>query len=188
MPAISRFILSLAIVGTFGSFGRASAQDPPIVPQTPYDDFRVSQPARVTQRMGPTEITIVYNRPVARGRELFGALVPWDSTWNPGADEATRIEVDRDIVVEGRTLAAGRYSIWTIPQETGAWTVMFSRAWDVEHRPYPAGREALTIEIVPREASHMETLAFYFPVTTPESAVLALHWGTTMLPIALGHP
>ncbi|MQA90178.1 MAG: DUF2911 domain-containing protein [Gemmatimonas sp.] len=76
--------------------------------------WRVSQPARVTQRMGSTEMTIVYNRPTARGRDLFGALVPWDSIWNPGADEATRIESMRISPSKARRsravgTASGRY-------------------------------------------------------------------------------
>ena len=187
MPTVAR---SAALVAAWvlGSNGPLLAQDPPIVAQTPYADYRVSQPARVTQRVGPTEITIVYNRPTARGRDLFGALVPWDSIWNPGADEATRIEVDGDILVEGERLAAGRYSVWAIPQQAGEWTLIFSTAWDVQHRPYPDGREVLRISVSPSVASHMESLAFYFPMADAESAVLALHWGTTVIPLSLRRP
>jgi hypothetical protein len=166
---------------------RASAQDPPIIAQTPSDDWRRSQPARVTQRMGPTEMTVVYNRPVARGRALFGGLVPYDSLWNPGADEATRIEVDQDILVEGQRLPAGRYSIWAVPRP-GEWTLVFSRAWEVQHRPFPAGQNALTLQIPARSASHMESLAFYFPVADTDSATLVLHWGETLVPISIRRP
>lgn len=77
---------------------------------------RGSQPAEVRQRMGGTEIGVVYNRPSARDRTLFGELVPYDSIWNPGADEATRIELSDDVLVEGERLPAGKYSIWAIPR------------------------------------------------------------------------
>ncbi|MEX1258610.1 MAG: DUF2911 domain-containing protein [Gemmatimonadota bacterium] len=177
------FVLTVALTIP----GTVLAQDPPIQTQTPYAEYRVSQPARVTQRMGTTELTIVYNRPVARGRELFGALVPWDSIWNPGADEATRLEVDEEISIEGQALPAGRYSIWAIPGRE-EWTLIFSRAWDVQHRPYPEGNEVLRLRVRPEEAGHMETLGFYFPMATADSATLALHWGPVRVPIAIRRP
>src|SRR5688572_10199070 len=99
MSITSRVVPIFVFALTLGTFNPATAQDPAIVAQTPYDEWRRSQPARVTQRMGSTEVTIVHNRPVARGRELFGALIPWDSIWNPGADEATRIEVNEDVLI-----------------------------------------------------------------------------------------
>jgi hypothetical protein len=188
MTQFTRSILSASVLAV-ALAGALAAQDPPIVPQTPYADYRVSQPARVTQRMGPVEITVVYNRPVARGRELFGTLVPWDSIWNPGADEAARIEVDGEIEVEGERLPAGRYSLWTIPRASGEWTLIFSSAWEVQHRPYPEGNEVLRLQIRPLTGlDHMETLAYYFPVATADSATLHLHWGTTVLPIRIRRP
>jgi hypothetical protein len=189
MPRLLRhlLLLSLAVAILAGFPTGAVAQDAPIAAQTPSDDWRRSQPARVVQRMGSTEMTVVYNRPTARGRELFGALMPWDSIWNPGADEATRIEIDRDVLLDGQLLRAGRYSIWAVPRRD-EWTLVFSRAWDVQHRPYPAGQDALTLRIRPRPAAHMESLAFYFPMVDAESATLVLHWGETMIPISIRRP
>ena len=57
----------------------------------PLDEVSKSQAAAVSQRIANTEITLTYSRPVARGRELFGALVPYGEVWNPGADQATAI-------------------------------------------------------------------------------------------------
>lgn len=127
---------------------------------------------------------MVYNRPVARGRELFGALVPYGEIWNPGADEATRIELSHDITIAGHPLPAGKYSIWAIPHPE-EWTLIFSRAWDVEHVPYLDGEDALRIRVRPQPARHMESLGFYFPVADADSAVLALHWGRRMLSLPL---
>ena len=76
---------------------------------------RKSQHATVMQAFGATEVTIVYNRPGARGRKLFGDLVPWGKVWCPGADEATTIAITKDVLVAGQRLAAGKYSIWAIP-------------------------------------------------------------------------
>lgn len=145
---------------------------------------RGSQPAEIRQRMGSTEIAVVYNRPSARGRELYGGLVPHDSIWNPGADEATRIELSRDVLVEGQRLPAGKYSLWAIPRPA-AWTVVFSRAHDVFHVPYPEGEDALRVRIRPRTGPHVESLAFRFPLATADSAELHLHWGATVVPLRL---
>lgn len=145
---------------------------------------RVSQPAVVRQRMGSTEIAVVYNRPSARGRELFGGLVPYDSIWNPGADEATRIESSHDVLVEGKRLPRGTYSIWAVPRPD-EWTIIFSRAADVFHEPYPEGRDALRVAVRPRAAPHMESLAFTFPVAARDSAELHFHWGQVVVPLRL---
>ena len=145
---------------------------------------RKSQPAKLSQRIGDAEVTLLYNRPVARGRELFGGLVPFGEIWNPGADEATRIELSHDFEVAGHRLPAGKYSIWAIPGRE-EWTLAFSRAWDVPHVPYPEGEDALRVALPSRTGPHMEALGFYFPVVEGDSAVLNLHWGTTVLPIRL---
>jgi hypothetical protein len=145
---------------------------------------RKSQPARVAQRLEAAQVTVVYNRPVARGRELFGALVPYGEIWNPGADEATRIELSHDVTIGGQPLPAGKYSIWAIP-DPREWVLIFSRAWDVEHIPYPEGEDALRIRVRPQPGPHMEALGFYFPMVDADSAVLMLHWGETTVPLSL---
>ncbi|MBA2572914.1 MAG: DUF2911 domain-containing protein [Gemmatimonadetes bacterium] len=145
---------------------------------------RKSQPAMVRQRMGATELAVVYNRPAARGRKLFGGIVPYGQLWNPGADEATRLETNQDVRLNGQVLPAGKYSIWAIPQP-GEWTLIFSRAHDVPHVPYPEGKDALRIRVRPEAGSHMESLGFSFPIATADSAVLTLQWGSVVVPIRI---
>jgi len=142
-----------------------------------------SQHGSVSQRVGLTDITISYNRPVARGRTLFGELVPWRRVWHPGADSATTVTFSRDVRVEGRDLPAGSYTLWAIP-DSAQWTVIFSRAVHVYHTPYPGeARDVLRVPVTPEQGSHMEVLAYYFPVVGPDSAVLRLHWGSTIVPL-----
>ena len=144
-----------------------------------------SQRGALSQRVGFTDITIQYSRPVARGRRLFGHLVPWNRVWHPGADSATTITFSRDVLIEAQPLAAGSYTLWTIPDST-RWTVIFSRAVHVFHTPYPGDSlDALRVTVTPESGDHMETLAFYFPVVGPDSATVRLHWGTTSVPIRL---
>ena len=146
-----------------------------------------SQHGEVSQRVAATTITVVYNRPVARGRALFGELVPWGRVWCPCADDATTIAVSTDVTVNGQALAAGTYSIWTEPQPD-VWTVIFNKSAQAWHTRYPAGQDVLRVKSVPRTGSHMETLAFYFPVVDGRKAELALHWGTVVVPLEIVVP
>src|SRR5436190_21965783 len=128
LTEVARALLSSATLGVLVA-GPARAQGYPF-----------SQRGSVTQMVAFTEISVTYGRPVARGRALFGALVPWDSVWHPGADSATRITFTRAVIVEGMPLPAGEYSLWLIPRESAPWTVIFSRAAHVFHKPYPGAR------------------------------------------------
>lgn len=142
-----------------------------------------SQHGTVTQRVGFTDISISYNRPVAHGRVLFGKLVKWGRVWHPGADSATTITFSKGVSIEGRALGAGQYTLWTIP-DTTRWTVIFSRAVHVFHLPYPGeSLDVLRVSVPPTQGSYMEVLAYYFPIVGPDSAVLNLHWGTAIVPL-----
>jgi len=149
---------------------------------------RWSQPASVMQAIGATQVTIVYNRPRARGRKLFGELVPWGKVWCPGADEATTIAITKDVLVAGQRLAAGKYSIWAIPGPA-EWTLIFSKAADVFHIPYPGpAQDGLRITVKPQAGPFMEALVFYFPAADAERALLNLHWGETVVQVTLAAP
>ena len=151
--------------------------------------YPFSQRGSVTQMVAFTEISIYYGRPVAHGRALFGSLVPWDSIWHPGADSATRISFSRNVLIEGKHLRAGEYSLWLIPRERQPWTVIFSRAAHVFHKPYPGARfDVLRVDVAPEQASYMESFAIYFPKVIRDDAVLRLHWGTTALPVRIKAP
>ena len=161
----------------------------PAQPQAQPHGFPVSQRGSVTQMVAFTEISIAYGRPAARGRALFGALVPWDSVWHPGADSATRVRFNRDVLIEGKPLHAGEYSLWVIPREAGPWIVIFSRAAHVFHKPYPGARfDVLRVEATPEQVSQMESFAIYFPMVLRDETVLRLHWGTTAIPLRIKAP
>ena len=166
---------TLCLAFAVGAAGNAVAQGYPF-----------SQRGTVSQSVAFTTITVTYGRPVARGRALFGQLVPWDSVWHPGADSATRVAFDHDVLVEGRQLKAGEYSLWVIPREHAQWTVIFNRAVHVFHKPYPgAADDVLRVDVAPETASHMETLAIEFPVVLRNDAVMRIHWGTVGVPVRI---
>lgn len=151
--------------------------------------YPFSQRGGVTQSVAHTKIEVEYGRPVARGRELFGKLVPWDSVWHPGADSATRIAFSRTVLLEGQEVKAGEYSLWLIPRDGRPWTIILSRAAHVFHKPYPGVRQdAHRIDITPEKGAHMESLAIYFPSVLRADAVLRLHWGETIVPIRVVAP
>jgi len=155
--------------------------------QDPAPKIKPSQHGSVSQRINETTITVVYNRPVARGRELFGRLVPYGRIWCPCADDATTIEVSTNVKIDGQDLPAGKYSVWTEPQ-ADRWTVIFNKNHAVWHTRYPEGQDALRLQVTPRTGSHMETLAFYFPVVDGRKGELVLHWGTVVVPMAIEVP
>ena len=152
------------------------------------DEVQKSQSAAVFQRVANTDIEVVYDRPVARGRELFGGIIAYGEVWNPGANDATAVSFSRDVTVNGAPLAAGRYSLWAIPG-TGDWTIIFSRAADVYHTPYPGeDQDALRLTVAPTRGEHIESLAYYFAMVEEKDTELRLHWGETVIPLQITVP
>ena len=143
-----------------------------------------SQLASVTQHIAGAQVDIVYRRPVARGRALFGALVPWGRIWTPSADSAARITFSAPVTVNGAALAAGTYSVWTIPDST-SWTVVFNGTPAAFHLRYPNANDVLRVRATPKQGQHMETLLFAFPTVDGDSAIMHLHWGTTIVPLTI---
>jgi hypothetical protein len=86
---------------------------------------RASPPATATGKVMGATITINYSSPAVKGRTIWGGLVPYDKVWRTGANEATLFETDKAIKVEGKTLPAGKYSLYTIPGEK-EWVFIFN--------------------------------------------------------------
>ena len=91
------------------------AQEKPASPQ-----------ATATGKIGAANVKIVYCQPSARGRKIMGGLVPYGEVWRTGANEATTIEIDKPVKIEGKDLAAGKYSLFTIPGEN-EWTIIINK-------------------------------------------------------------
>lgn len=180
------FVLAACVGDGTASDVAAQTAAPPL--PAPLSRIPASQLSRTIQRIGEAEITITYSRPVARGRELFGDLVPWDEMWAPGADHASYLTTSADIELGGQPLPAGSYSIWLRPGP-GSFEFVFHREWDVFHMPYPGDDGvALRLEVPTTTATHMETMAFYFPVADRRDGALAFHWGETRAEIPIHVP
>ena len=151
----------------------------------PLDQVSKSQAAAVGQRVATTEITLTYSRPVARGRQVFGALVPYGKVWTPGADQATAVTFTRDVQINEHPLAKGSYSIWTIP-EPDMWTFIFSKVPKAFHESYPGqAQDALRLDVRPEKTAHVETLTFDFPIVEGKDAVLRLAWDDVSVPLSV---
>src|SRR5215471_6859523 len=107
-----------------------------------------SQHASVMQQVADATITIEYDRPVARGRDLFGSLVPYDRVWCPGANECTTLKVSSDITVEGKKLPKGTYTVWAKPGRD-KWSIIFNTAHPTFHTQYfrVSSEDVLTVEV-----------------------------------------
>ena len=143
-----------------------------------------SQLGTVSQSVASLKIDIVYRRPVARGRALFGALVPWNRDWTPSADSAARVTISEPIEINGSRLEAGSYSMWAIPDST-SWTLIFNSQAQAFHLRHDEKRDVLRVHAVPTKGDHVETLMFAFPMVDADSARLELRWGTTVVPMLI---
>ena len=154
----------------------------------PLDQVSKSQAAVVGQRVATTEITVTYSRPVARGRQVFGALVPYGKVWTPGADQATAVTFTRNVRINEQPLAKGSYSLWTIPR-ADMWTFIFSKVPKAFHESYPGeAQDALRVDVRPERGPHVEALTFTFPIVEGKDAVLRLEWSEVRLPLSLRVP
>ena len=123
---------------------------------------RQSQHAIVMQRVGVTDITINYHRPLVNGRKTFGGLVPYGEVWRVGANENTTTTFPDAVTVEGKPLAAGTYGLHMIPTED-QWTVIFSKmhtAWG--SFSYNQAEDALRVTVKPEAAEFHDALAYDF--------------------------
>jgi tetratricopeptide (TPR) repeat protein len=143
---------------------------------------RDSQHSAVTQRIGITDITISYSRPLVKGRPIWGKLVPYNEVWRTGANENTIIKFTDDVTIEGKPLAKGTYALFTIPGEN-QWTVIFSKvhtAWG--SFTYNQADDALRVTVKPQATELREAMAFDFDDVKADSAVATLRWEKVAVP------
>ena len=156
------------------------------VPATSAAQVYASEHGVVAQTVSGVVITVEYYRPKARGRELFGKLVPWGRVWTPGANWATTLEVDHDVSLEGQPLPKGKYSLWAIPG-ADQWTVVVNRTARAFHTRPPAADDAqLRFTVTPVQGPHVEMLTWSFPEVSKNAAELHLQWGTMDVPLHVG--
>lgn len=150
--------------------------------------YRISQRATISQRIGPTLVSVEYSRPLARGRSpLFGKVVHWGEVWTPGANEATVLELSDSATIEGHTVPAGRWSVWMIPSNVGSWELVLDPADSLFHtqRPELGGERQIRVPLRTEPVEHVEILTWSFPHVGRDNATLEMTWGTTRVPLQI---
>jgi len=143
---------------------------------------RQSQHAVVIQRIGITDITVNYHRPLANGRQIWGKLAPYGQVWRAGANENTTITFSDPVTIEGQALDKGTYGLHMIPGEN-QWTVIFSKdAKDWGSFSYKQEDDALRVNVKPQAAEIHDALAYDFDEVKPDSAVVTMRWDKVAVP------
>ena len=141
---------------------------------------RVSPHESIKATVGGAELSIVYGRPSVRGRKIFGALVPYDEIWCPGADEATMLSTSRPLQFGDVRLMAGEYSLWILPTAT-TWTLTFNSAAHTFHTRHDSSRDVGKVRLQKASiATPVEQLTFAIEKSaTGPGGNIAMTWDTT---------
>jgi len=141
-----------------------------------------SQRAQISQRIGITDITISYHRPLVNDRKVWDALVPYGKVWRAGANENTTITFSDPVQIEGKPLDRGTYGLHMIPN-ADEWTIIFSKnstSWGAF--TYNESEDALRVTVKPKAADMHNALTYDFDQLQPNSAVVELEWEKVAIP------
>src|SRR5882724_7726044 len=147
---------------------------------------RPSQRAQITQRVGITDVTISYHRPLVNNRKVWDALVPYGKVWRAGANENTTISFSDAVTIEGKPLDKGTYGLHMIPT-ADQWTIIFSKnftSWGAF--TYNESEDALRVNVKPQAADIHDALTYDFDQLKPDSAVVVMQWEKVAVPFKVG--
>ncbi|MBR39794.1 MAG: dihydrolipoamide dehydrogenase [Flavobacteriaceae bacterium] len=153
---------------------------------------RVSPASEVEQMVGLTEIEIEYSRPSMRGREVFGNLVPFGKVWRTGADNSTKISFDTDVIISGKTIQSGTYSIFSIPNKE-SWEIIFysdvelwgvPRDWSENKIVFSSMFDVKKL----KKSNTVETFTISFNDLTNNDVNISISWENTSVDIKIEVP
>lgn len=140
--------------------------------------------SNISQQVGLTNIELSYSRPSAKGRAVFGALVPYDKIWRTGANASTQLTFTEDVKIAGNPLAAGTYALYSIPGKA-SWTMIIhknTRMRSLAGNAYKQENDAFRFEVTPIENPlTVETFTIQFTDISSRSLMVALSWENTMV-------
>ena len=149
-----------------------------------------SPSSKLIQKVGLTDVTVEYSRPSMRGRVIFGGLVPFDKVWRTGANANSTITFSDDVVIDGQTLKAGSYAIYTKPGIT-SWDIMFytdTNNWGTPQKWDDSKVVAKTTVEVFSMPMNIETFTISIDNISIDSAVLGLLWEKTYVGVKFEVP
>ncbi|MFC5282537.1 DUF2911 domain-containing protein [Pedobacter alpinus] len=154
-----------------------------------YSQALMPQPSSgqtIIQDFGLGKVTVIYSRPDAKGRKVFGNLVPYNEVWRTGANNATSITFTDEVMLAGNKVPAGTYGLFTIPTEN-EWTIILNKtAQQWGSYDYKKDDDVLRIQVKPSATTtKTETFTIQFANVAPASMHLNLSWENTALSIPL---
>jgi len=154
--------------------------------QAPAVQFPAASPtSTLKQRVGLTDIEIVYSRPGVKGRTIFGGLVPYGEVWRTGANASTKISFSTPAKLNGTEVPAGKYALYTVPGES-EWTVIIYKDANASSFSYNQTNDLVRIKAAPvKLAEPVETFAIEINDIRDESATINLIWEKTRVPVKL---
>jgi hypothetical protein len=150
---------------------------------------RFSPASEIEQMVGLTEIEIEYSRPSMRGREVFGNLVPFGKVWRTGADNSTKISFDTDVIISGKTVQSGTYSIFSIPNKE-SWEIIFYsdvELWGVP-RDWSDDKIVFSSTYKVNKTNTVETFTISFNDLTNNDVNMNISWENTSVDIKIDVP
>ena len=144
----------------------------------------------VSQRVGLTDVAIEYSRPGVKGRTIFGDLVAFGKTWRTGANSNTKVTFSSDVIIDGQTLKAGSYGLYSVPNKD-SWEVMFYTESDKNGVPGDwddskiAAKTTVNVQALPM---NVETFTISINDVTSTSAVLGILWEKTYVAVTFEVP
>jgi hypothetical protein len=146
---------------------------------------RPSPKASVGQMIGVCSIDISYSRPSAKGRTVFGNLVPFDEVWRTGANEATTIIFSHEVQIDETKLPAGKYGLFTIPGEQ-SWIIIFNKEWDQWGAyNYNEKNDVIRVEVPVTTTTEQEMFTIGFVNVSKTGGMMNLTWSTTNINIPI---
>ncbi len=145
----------------------------------PYPSF--SPKGNISQIVGNTLISVEYERPSARKRQIYGGLVPWDKVWRTGAGNCTKIAFDKEVTIGGQKVPAGNYSLFTIPNPK-QWVVIINKDTTIYGSyHYDYRNDVARFAVVPVETHrYYETLNFDIELHK-HNASMHISWANTQI-------
>lgn len=134
--------------------------------------------AIVSQMVGLTEVDLNYSRPAAKGRPVFGNLVPFGKLWRTGANENTTISFSDDVIIDGKTLKKGKYALYTVPR-IESWDVIFYTTTDNWGLPQEFNEANVALKTTVKEealSKPVENLTIAISNLDTNSATLEISW------------
>lgn len=142
---------------------------------------RLSLPENLSGKVDGIQVNIIYSSPAAKGRKVFGELVPFGKLWRTGANEASIIEFSEDVMINGQILKKGKYAFYSIPRSSD-WVLIFNKEYDQWGEfNYDKRMDALRIKVHPVQSEFRENMEF----TIDENGEISLYWEETKVPFKL---